>query len=98
MVCHNLKDKRLRYAVHTFQQRALFLKACASNEFLPAAIRECAQNYLSINRKLSKTKIENRCKETSRPRSVVRAFQLSRSRFRLHAETGFLLGVRRSSW
>jgi len=97
-MAHNLKDKRLRYAVHTFTQRTLFLKACASNEFLPRVIRECAQNYLSINRKLSKTKIENRCIETSRSRSVIRAFQFSRSRFRLRAETGFLLGVRRSSW
>jgi small subunit ribosomal protein S14 len=92
------KDQKYRIAAEKFQLRRFFLKSIISNEFLPRVTREIAQKYLSASHNISKTKIVNRCKETSRARSVIRAFQLSRHRIRLHAESGFLLGVRRSSW
>jgi len=77
-------------------ERRLFLKAIASNEFLPRRMRICAQNFLVFMP--NKTKIHNRCRETSRSRGVIRAFRLSRHMVRKHAEQGFLLGVSRSSW
>lgn len=89
-----LKDLFFRKRSATFQERYVTLKAITSNEFLPRRYRRRAQNYLYD--KYHKTK--EVCKETARSRSVLSVFRLSRHRFRIYAETGFLLGVRRSSW
>jgi len=92
-----LVDEFRRKKSASLQERALFLKAIAYNEFLPDEYRYQAMNYLS-NPHFNKTKIKNRCKEISRSRSVISAFKYYRHTFRKYAETGFLPGVRRSSW
>jgi len=92
----DIKDRKSRHTKFSFFLKRCYLKAIASNEFLPRRIRERAQHYVSYSRFMRNT--SNRCKETGRARSVITDFQLSRHAFRLHAETGFLLGVRRSSW
>jgi len=91
-------DYNRRKGAASFFLKRYYLKAIASNEFLPCRIRERAQHYLSASRYISKTKFNNHCKETHRSRNVVTTFRLSRHVFRTKAETGFLLGIRRSSW
>jgi len=91
-------DYNRRKGANSFFLKRYYLKAIASNEFLSRRIRERAQHYLSASRYISKTKFNNHCKESHRSKSIVRSFQLSRHVFRKKAETGFLLGVRRSSW
>jgi len=88
------KDELFRKRSAAFRERYVTLKAITSNEFLPRRYRRCAQNYLCD--RFNKTK--EVCRETARSRSVLSVFRLSRHRFRIYAETGFLPGVRRSSW
>jgi len=95
---NSVRDYNRRKGAVSFFLKRCYLKAIASNEFLPRRIRERAQHYLSVSRYISKTQFNNRCKESLRSRSVVTGFGLSRHVFRKHAETGFLLGVRRASW
>jgi small subunit ribosomal protein S14 len=50
------------------------------------------------NSKNYKTQIKNRCIITSRSRSVISSYKISRLTFRLLASNGLLSGIRKSSW
>ena len=76
-----------------------------------AALLKSYQNEKDFNLKLklhfklqqlprnsSKTRIQNRCWKTGRPRGVFRDFGLSRHVFREMAHQGLLPGVTKSSW
>ncbi len=51
-----------------------------------------------LPRNSSPTRIKNRCGITGRPRGYMRAFGLSRIKFRELSSVGEIPGVRKSSW
>jgi small subunit ribosomal protein S14 len=56
------------------------------------------EGLAKLPRNSSPTRWKNRCSETSRPRSYMRTFGLSRLSFREHASKGEIPGVTKSSW
>jgi len=58
----DIRDHKSRHAKFSFFLKRCYLKAIASNEFLPHHIRERAQHYVSKSRLMRNT--TNRCKET----------------------------------
>ena len=56
------------------------------------------EGLAKLPRNSSRTRLTNRCVETSRSRGYMRQFGLSRISFREHASRGEIPGVTKSSW
>ena len=65
-----------------------------------AALREAGdwEGLQKLPKNASPVRLKNRCNLTGRPRGYMRAFGLSRIKFRELASQGYIPGVRKSSW
>lgn len=80
------QNKRQKLAERYAEKRAA-LKAAGDYEGLQR-----------LPRNASPTRLNNRCRETGRPRGYLRRFGMSRITFREHASRGEIPGVRKASW
>lgn len=64
------------------------------------ALREAGdwEGLQKLPKNASPVRLKNRCNLTGRPRGYMRAFGLSRIKFRELASQGYIPGVRKSSW
>lgn len=90
--------KRMKLAQH-YNEKRLALKAKVKDVSLSWDERLEAQKQLqSIPRNASPVRIRKRCALTGRPRGYIGIFDLSRIKFRELALSGFLPGVKKTSW
>lgn len=95
------KDKRVRNTVSLTETGALRLNFFLKNSSLSVGDRQ--KMYLVCPNKIKRLakfsmRSRNRCVLTTRAGSVFRYFRLSRITVKGMASTGFLTGVRKSSW
>ena len=83
-IARNLKKERL---VAHFAEKRAALKAAGDS----AGLQKLPKNS-------SPTRIKNRCAVTGRSRGYLRAFGLSRIKFRELAREGKIPGVKKASW
>ncbi|MCO5996695.1 30S ribosomal protein S14 [Actinoallomurus rhizosphaericola] len=94
-----VKNERRRAVVARYADRRAELKQIIKSPDTDAATRAEAVRELSRQpRDASATRLRNRDVIDGRPRGHLRAFGLSRIRFREMAHRGELPGVRKSSW
>lgn len=84
MVARQAKRQKL---VDRYAEKRAALKAAGDYEGLQR-----------LPRNASPTRLNNRCRETGRPRGYLRRFGLSRIAFREHASRGEIPGIRKASW
>jgi small subunit ribosomal protein S14 len=93
------RDASRRQVVERYASRRAALKAIIANPHSTAAEQSAAFAALARQpRDASATRLRNRDVVDGRARGYVRAFGLSRIRFREMAHEGLLPGVRKSSW
>jgi small subunit ribosomal protein S14 len=83
-----------RYAARRAELKEIIRRPGTSEDERLAAQRELRRQP----RDASATRVRNRDSVDGRPRGHLRKFGLSRIRLREQAHTGFLPGVRKSSW
>ncbi|RKP24062.1 hypothetical protein SYNPS1DRAFT_17697 [Syncephalis pseudoplumigaleata] len=94
-----LRDLRIRNSVSAAEVQRQAYRYIIHNAQLPARIRHQAQLALnSLPRDTRPTAVNNRCVVTGRGRGVLRDFRMCRFQFRLHALSGRLPGVMKSTW
>jgi small subunit ribosomal protein S14 len=78
------------------KRRALWAKFAEKR----AALKEAGdtEGLQKLPKNSSPSRLKNRCFATGRPRGFMRAFGLSRIKFRELANEGKIPGVRKSSW
>ena len=94
-----LRDYKRRefFARHESKRRAL--QAISRNQNLSVSLRWGAQlEKSSLPRQSSLCRVNNRCIKTSRSKSVLKFYKLSRLEFRRLASKGALLGLKKPSW
>ena len=91
------EKKRIRLEKKYASTRALLLRNYHSEEEFIKKM-ELHSKIQKLPRNSSKTRIQNRCWKTGRPRGVFRDFGLSRHVFREMAHQCLLPGVTKSSW
>jgi ribosomal protein S14 len=89
-------DKLLRKTVQQQQARSRFLKSIRSNFFLAPSTRAGVAGLLFFLK--SRSRVHNFCVISSRSRSVLREFKLSRLEFKRLAGMRLISGVKRSSY
>lgn len=93
-----VRDAQRRLVVERYAERRLALKRDSVNPHLSAAERDAAMAALhALPRDASPTRLRNRDITDGRPRGTLRAFGLSRIRFREMALRGELPGITKSS-
>lgn len=93
------RDKKRRQLVAKYELKRLQLKTIIQTTSLPKDIRWDANLKLAkLPRNSSSVRIRNRCVITGRSRGIYRFFKMSRILFRQYASSGFLPGVKKSSW
>jgi small subunit ribosomal protein S14 len=100
MVARNyliIKDKKRRnfYKLWEKKKNVLKYKLHTADNFRKIRL---AKRIFSSPRDSSKARIRNHCILTGKARSVYKYFRLSRHQLRSLAQSGDLIGVRRSSW
>nr|YP_009549862.1 ribosomal protein S14 [Cladosiphon okamuranus]AYW52576.1 ribosomal protein S14 [Cladosiphon okamuranus] len=89
--------RRQSFAVYESKRKAL--QAVATNQNLDISLRWWAQLEKSkLPRQGSLSRVHNHCVETTRSRSVVSFYKLSRLQFRRLASKGALSGLRKACW
>ena len=92
-------NKRRRETVARYAEQRAALKATLKDPATPRAEKVLAQRALQrLPRDASPTRLRNRDAVDGRPRGHLRAFGLSRIRFREAAHRGELPGITKSSW
>jgi len=91
------KDRKRRNLFKKREVKRRFLKAMKRNEFLPLSVRLLASGDLHKD-KGREVSIHNFCTVSGRPRGVLRDFKVSRMVFKEMANSGYLFGIRKSSW
>ena len=92
------REKKRIYLEKKFSsKRAILLKAYHSENNFEEKLK-IHSKIQKLPRNSSKTRIQNRCWKTGRPRGVFRDFGLSRHVFREMAHKCLLPGVTKSSW
>lgn len=92
-------DQRRREIVARHAEQRAALKATVKNPSSTLAEKVQAQRSLQhLPRDASPTRLRNRDAIDGRPRGYLRAFGLSRVRFRASAHRGELPGITKSSW
>ena len=91
------EKKRIKLYKKYANRRADLLKDYKNEEDFNLKL-ELHFKLQKLPRNSSKTRIQNRCWKTGRPRGVFRDFGLSRHVFREMAHQGLLPGVTKSSW
>lgn len=93
------KDAQRRRTVAKHAERRAELKRTIKDPRAPLAEKVLAQRALQrMPRDASPTRLRNRDVVDGRPRGHLRAFGLSRVRFREMAHRGELPGITKSSW
>ncbi|MEU9405916.1 30S ribosomal protein S14 [Streptomyces sp. NPDC048281] len=93
------KNERRREVVARYAARRAELKEILRRPSSTAAERLAAARELHGQpRDASATRVRNRDQVDGRPRGYLRAFGLSRVNLRDQAHSGYLPGVRKSSW
>ncbi|MFI6626846.1 30S ribosomal protein S14 [Streptomyces sp. NPDC050528] len=93
------KNEQRREIVARYAARRAELKEIVRRVGSTEAERAAAQRELSRQpRDASATRVRNRDQVDGRPRGYFRAFGLSRVNLRGQAHSGYLPGVRKSSW
>ena len=93
------KDKKYRKLVSKSEVKRLLYKSIIHDMNIEKKTRADYRNkFHKLSRLSCKVKVNNRCIQTGRSKSVLRLFKLSRIRFRDLASQGLLVGVTKSSW
>ena len=93
------RDKKRRNLVTFYEKKRLILKSILANNNLEFGVRWNASLELSgLPKNSSKTKLNNRCILTGRARATDRDFKISRICLRELAGSGFIPGLKKSSW
>lgn len=93
------QDSKRRLLAAEYELQRLHYRAIIQNRNLPYSVRAQFTAQLALlPRNSSKTRIQNRCTVTGRPRAILRQFRVSRIVFRELAWKGLLAGVTKSSW
>lgn len=91
-------NRRKRMAKQMLPRRSR-LKAVATDKTKPMEERFAATLKLAeMPRNSSRTRIQNRCEVTGRPRAVYRKFKMSRIALRELGSRGLIPGLVKSSW
>ena len=90
------------------KKQKLVAKYAQKREKLKAIVRdvnstdeerfEAQQALQKMPRSSSKTRLQNRCEITGRPRGVYRKFKLCRNKLRKYAMDGKVPGLKKASW
>lgn len=89
-------DKLLRKTIQQQQSQSRFLKTIRSNFFLAPSTRAKVAGSLFFLKPTSR--VHNFCVVSSRSRSIMREFKVSRLEFKRLAGARLLSGVKRSSY
>lgn len=99
MTNKSIRDFKRRKLAAQYELKRLEYRAIIQDLSLPYSVRSSFISKLALlPRNSSKTRVQNRCVLTGRPRSVLRHFRVSRIVFRELASKGLLAGVTKSSW
>ncbi|XP_041471990.1 28S ribosomal protein S14, mitochondrial-like [Lytechinus variegatus] len=94
-----IRDVKRRRLVKEHHRDRLRINCIRKNTILPDEIREVAdQEIASFPRDSCHVRIRDRCAITSRPRSVLKKWRLSRIVWRSIADIGNMSGAQRSTW
>ncbi len=89
--------RRQSFAIYESKRKAL--QAVATNQNLEISLRWWAQLEKSkLPRQSSLSRVHNHCVETTRSRSVISFYKISRLQFRRLASEGSLPGLRKACW
>ena len=91
------EKKRIKLHKKYTSKRASLLKSYQIEENFNSKL-ELHSKLQKLPRNSSKTRIQNRCWKTGRPRGVFKDFGLSRHVFREMAHQCLLPGITKSSW
>ncbi|CAM9119916.1 unnamed protein product [Choristocarpus tenellus] len=92
-------DFRRRQFFSKYESRRNILKSILYSQNLNYKIRWWAQlNLNKLPRSSSICRVKNRCIQTSRSKSVLSNYKLSRLRLRRLVSRGLFPGVRKASW
>jgi len=95
----NKKDKKKRDLVRSFETKKLILKFIFFSSNFSKFTRWNAGIMMSdLSNKYSKTVLVNRCVYTNRKKRINKLFNYSRIKFRQLARSGYIHGLKRSSW
>ncbi len=93
------REKKRQKLVDKYKDQRAELKLALTNPDLdPDEQMELHAKLQKLPRASSRTRLQNRCWRTGRPRGVFRDFGLSRNTMREMAHQGLLPGVTKSSW
>ncbi|XP_046424991.1 28S ribosomal protein S14, mitochondrial [Neodiprion fabricii] len=94
-----IRDVKRRNLVKQHAPERLRINSIRKNNILPPELREIAdQEIAAFPRDSGFTRIHNRCVITSRARSVIPRWRVSRIVFRDLADHNLLSGVQRAMW
>ena len=88
--------KRAKMVAKYAEKRAALKKIVNTGD--PVEAFEAAQKLQRIPKNANPIRLHNRCKLTGRPKGYMRQFGISRIQFREMASSGFIPGVKKSSW
>ena len=89
--------RRKMFAIYEAKRKSL--QAVATNQNLEISLRWWAQLEKSkLPRQSSLSRVHNHCVETSRSRSIIGFYKMSRLQFRRLASKGSLSGLRKACW
>ena len=92
-------DYKRRHSFISYESKRKALQAVATNQNLDVSLRWWAQLEKSkLPRQSSLSRVNNYCIDTSRSRSVIKFYKISRLQFRRLASKGVLPGIRKSCW
>ena len=99
MANFNERDRRKRQLYIQGLKRRTEIKNTLKDKNLPMAVRYKAQIILNkLNKNGAKTRLTNRCVNTTRSHSVLNSFRLSRIELRNLISQGLINGIKKSSW
>ncbi|WP_100499265.1 30S ribosomal protein S14 [Geodermatophilus chilensis] len=93
-----VRDRQRREVVARYAERRAALKTAVRTAATPEERADAQRGLQRLPRDASPTRLRNRDVVDGRPRGHLRAFGLSRVRFRAMAHAGELPGIRKASW
>ncbi|EEC13270.1 ribosomal protein S14, putative, partial [Ixodes scapularis] len=93
------RDAKRRRIVKEYARLRININSLRKNDILPRALQEIADKEIAeLPLNSCTTRIHGRCVVTSRARSFVRPWRVSRIMFRHFADYNYMSGVQRAMW
>lgn len=93
------RDAKRRRIVKEYARLRININSLRKNDILPKALQEIADKEIAeLPLNSCTTRIHGRCVVTSRARSFVRPWRVSRIMFRHFADYNYMSGVQRAMW